>query len=235
MIPENSKVFIACPAYGGMIHAQTTASIFHAGIALSAANVQSAFATLSHPDIAEVRNVFITIFADSLIEATHILFVDADMRFRPEMILAMLGFDQPVVGCLYRKKEINLGFVGNDFAGGEVIRDGFKKMDDIGFGVTLIKREAIARMTGNDPKLIDRDIDRIAARHLIRNHGLQHMLRPFDKIGPKSEDISFCHRWRECGGEVWASAAFEVGHIGWHDYAGRYQDVMRAQPEPPKF
>ncbi len=35
---------------------------------------------------------------------THLLFIDADMGWRPELIEKMLAFDQPVVGCVYPKR-----------------------------------------------------------------------------------------------------------------------------------
>ena len=45
-----------------------------------------------------------------------------------------------------------------------------------------------------------------------------------------SEDYSFCHRWRQCGGEVWANISHPITHVGLHRYAGRYQDAMPRGP-----
>lgn len=234
MIPQNSKVFIACPAYGSAIMSETTASLFNLGTSLQRAGVPPALGFLDYPDVADARNVFLTIFYDSLKDATHILFVDHDMRFDPDLVFSMLDFNEPVVGCVYRKKQMQLEFVGNDFGGGNFVRGGFKRMDDIGFGVTLIQRSAVEGLLGIDG-LADANIDRLSCRHLIRNYGATRLIRAFDKMGQKSEDISFCHRWTGIGGEIWANISHEVGHIGRHEFVGRYQDVMQAQPAPPKF
>ena len=39
-----------------------------------------------------------------------------------------------------------------------------------------------------------------------------------------SEDFSFCQRWRQCGGEVWASATHTIQHIGNHAFEGNFHD-----------
>jgi hypothetical protein len=49
-------------------------------------------------------------------------------------------------------------------------------------------------------------------------HGLDRLIRVFDPIryenGYLSKDYAFCHRWRLCGGDVWAAADREVVHMG---------------------
>jgi hypothetical protein len=38
--------------------------------------------------------------------------------------------------------------------------------------------------------------------------------------------MSFCHRWRQSGGEVWANVRHPVGHIGPHEWLIRYEDYL---------
>jgi len=40
-----------------------------------------------------------------------------------------------------------------------------------------------------------------------------------------SEDYAFCHRWRQCGGTVYANVAHEISHVGLHRFAARYSDA----------
>ena len=35
-----------------------------------------------------------------------------------------------------------------------------------------------------------------------------------------SEDFSFCQRWVDIGGKVWANLEFELGHIGYKTFKG---------------
>jgi hypothetical protein len=65
---------------------------------------------------------------------------------------------------------------------------------------------------------------------------LPRLIRAFDPLvredGARlSEDFAFCHRWRTlCGGEVWASVAHQITHVGLHHFAARYSDTDPAGP-----
>jgi hypothetical protein len=60
---------------------------------------------------------------------------------------------------------------------------------------------------------------------------LPRLIRAFDPVvrsdGARlSEDFAFCHRWRTlCGGEVWASVAHRITHVGLHHFAARFSDT----------
>jgi hypothetical protein len=43
--------------------------------------------------------------------------------------------------------------------------------------------------------------------------------------------LSFCIRWRQCGGRVWASIGHKFSHVGPYDYAGRYLDSVEQQQQ----
>ena len=62
---------------------------------------------------------------------------------------------------------------------------------------------------------------------------LNRIIRVFDKIrdgGMRlSEDMAFCHRWRQCGGEIWANVNHKISHVGPFDYAIRYGGVLAAK------
>ena len=36
-----------------------------------------------------------------------------------------------------------------------------------------------------------------------------------------SEDWTYCHRWREIGGQIWTDVSIEITHSGMEDYKGR--------------
>ena len=46
---------------------------------------------------------------------------------------------------------------------------------------------------------------------------------------PLSEDISFCRRWRQAGGEIWADITSPVVHVGRNVQQGNYLDFYKAK------
>lgn len=226
-----TKIFVAVPAFGRQIISETCASLYHMGCAMTANGIHTSFASYTYPDIADLRNCYATIFHDFLKDYSHMLFVDADMKFPVELPFAMLALNEPVVGVLYRQKKLELEFVGHGL--GEETKHGFMKVDGIGFGITLIKREVIATMLEKGVAE-SASIERDAVKGILGTMGINRVIRAFDRLdvdgSKKSEDLSFCHRWKQCGGEIWANISYQVGHIGLHEYAGKYED-FRGQPD----
>jgi hypothetical protein len=65
----------------------------------------------------------------------------------------------------------------------------------------------------------------------VQSYELPHLLRPFSPVklpsgGELSEDLSFCWRWRQCGGDVWANVRHPIGHVGPFEWTIRYEDYL---------
>lgn len=185
------------------------------------------FAQMSYPDLEDLRAMFLSIFFDK-IDASHILFVDADMQFEPQLVLDMVDFDKPLVGCLYPKRTLPISWVGSKLEGEQVVESGFLKVEGIGFGVALISRDCVQAMIDGGHAEIDTDLDAHTAGKMLQSQGITRMIRAFDKIkipGRRlSEDFSFCYRHRQTGGDVWAATHHRVTHIGDYGFGARYVD-----------
>src|SRR5258705_2305761 len=52
---------------------------------------------------------------------------------------------------------------------------------------------------------------------------LTRLIRAFDPVAVDgarlSEDFSFCHRWRQCGGQIWADTAPAITPVGLYRFA----------------
>ena len=44
-----------------------------------------------------------------------------------------------------------------------------------------------------------------------------------------SEDFSFCQRWIDIGGQIWADFEIEMGHIGYKSFVGTVGKHLREQ------
>lgn len=234
------KVFTFVPAFGHMIQAVTFLTTHALQQALAAKGISGGITTMSFPDIAELRNMIITIWYDCM-DASHILFVDADMGFHPDLVLDMLMFDEPVVGTIYPQRKFPLSWAGSGT--GEAMterRGGFMKVEGVGMGCTLIRRDAIKTMLDQHPEMIDTRMQMHPAYGTLKAAGTERMIRCFDCIdiperGKVSEDLSFCIRWNRCGGTVWANINHRISHVGPHDFSARYLDSVEASQQLPQL
>lgn len=230
------KVFIALPAFGRTNCTETTMSLMSLGPVLAAHGITYYFATQTFPDIDELRNMLLTLWYDRLADAEHILMVDADMGFAPELVLDMFAFDQPMVGCLYPKKTNPISFVGRGKKSAPThVEQGFLEVEGCGFGVTLIRRDCVTAMLEQGAAKSDERLSTHTAGPLLAEWGVKRLIRAFDKIetehGKLSEDLSFCRRHRDCGGTVWANGHHSITHVGPYGFSGRFLDRLNA-PKP---
>jgi hypothetical protein len=240
---------IATPAYGEVFYTPYVSSMLSLTRVLQKRGIDFAFNAISYSEIAESRNFLLTHWYDTT-DASHLLFVDADMGFPAALITEMIDFDRPLVGAVYPKRALDVKRVAQiaaddkdagravakaqDFvlrarrgAGPARGQPGFLEVEACGSGLLLIQRACIDRMLEAMPQISDAQAK--TSSPLAKNLG--RLIRAFDVLfvnGMRlSEDFSFCHRWRHgCKGEVWASIAHEITHIGLHRFTGSYLEKM---------
>ncbi len=234
-------IFIFCPAFGQMITATTFLTTHALRALLGSKGIGGGISTLSFPDIAELRAMATTIWYDTMPNSTHILFIDADMGFPPELVTDMLMLDEPLTGTIYPQRKLPLSWAGSGTGGAVTERRGdFMAVEGVGFGCTLIRRDVIAAMIEKYPELIDTRLHLHPAGETLRQTGTNRLLRFFEKMdmpdrGVISEDLSFCIRWRNChpDNKVWAAIGHRISHVGPYDFAGRYLDVVEQAAAAP--
>lgn len=234
-----TDIFIAIPGFGQIISSATFLTTHALRAHLMNKGIGGGITTLSFPDIAELRSMFMTVWFDTMPQSSHILFIDSDMGFPPEMVSDMLLFNEPVVGAVYAQRKLPLSWAGSGCGDPVTERRGdFMKVEGVGFGCTLIRRDCVEKMVAAYPELIDTRLQLHPAGETLKQTGTTRLLRFFEKLdipdrGLVSEDLSFCIRWRKIGGDVWASIGHRISHVGPYDYSGRYLDVVEAQANQP--
>src|SRR5690348_7799861 len=103
-------VFIALPAFGQMISATTFLTTHALRAHLSSKGIGGGITTLSFPDIAELRSMFLTIWYDSMPQSDYLLQIDADMGFPPDLVTDMIMFDEPLIGTIYPQRKMPLSW-----------------------------------------------------------------------------------------------------------------------------
>ena len=209
------------------------------------------FSSVSGAVIAEVRNVIAAHFLKSGADA--LLMMDADQSFGRDSIETMIDLGKPMTGCIYPKRKLHWSNVNLEAAanidevlyqasdyvgklefsseGTANIINGFAKALHVGTGMLLIRREVFDRLMTRFPELNNRGF------HGDDYPGFEEynfgFFNHIDLEGEcaLSEDISFCQRWRDVGGEIWADVTSNSTHTGRYNFRGNYLDYLKAKGE----
>jgi hypothetical protein len=209
---------IGIPCYGGMVSEPTMTSFLRFTLLAAQAGLNWSLDTMVNESlVTRARNNLMAKMMTNT-QATHFMFIDADIRFQPESILSMLAYDKEVIGGLYPKKALPVNYVINLKPQTKIQGDIFT-VDTMGTGFLLFKRSVYEQLIKAHPET-----------KYVDDVGLGKQYEPmmysiFDcKIDERghylSEDWLFCRRWQELGGEIWAHSKVLLNHVGHYEYAG---------------
>jgi len=103
---KKHKLFIATPMYGGQCYGLYAKAALDTQTTLSKYGIECKFSFLFNESlITRARNYLVDEFLRS--GYTHLMFIDSDIHFNPQDIIALLALDKDVVGGPYPKKSIN--------------------------------------------------------------------------------------------------------------------------------
>lgn len=235
----NILLFIATPCFGGVVTTGYMSSILMLMQAAQQHGISVSINMLGRDSlITRSRNTLVSHFL-TMKEATHLMFIDADIAFDPELVLRMLAFDEDVVGGMYPAKALNweppaniagrepmntatLQYVGKFCEGDELERRGpFATGVYCATGFMMIKRQVFERLIEAHPERT------YTSDHVYSpsNGGRQYHALFECMIDPGtreylSEDFGFCRMWRNLGGKIWLDVEGSLTHTGPHDFVG---------------
>jgi len=175
-------------------------------------------------------------------DSTHLLFIDADIGFEPEQVFRLLDFDKDITAAVYPIKRLDWQKISRlaeakrtpletaalsymiEFAGNERIQviNGFAKVHYAGTGFLMIRRSALLAMIDHYPELRydhDHKPDDKQAGSPYRSALFNCLIDEATKVY-LSEDFSFCKRWTDMGGEIWADLESRLTHVGTLSFRG---------------
>lgn len=244
---ENTKpsLFIATPMYGGMCSGWYLQSILEMTNILGQAGVVCKYSFMFNESlITRARNALAHQFIKN--DTTHLLFIDADIKFRPQDILKMLEADKEIICGIYPKKEINWFTVKQAMDRG-VENDKLKyytgsfvvnlanyvgevtvpvnepvEIFNGGTGFMLIKREVFEKLSPLVPSYSN-DVGDLSGQMAEREEIKEFFATSIEPETNRllSEDYHFCKIWRKAGGKVWAAPWASMGHMGSYLFEGQ--------------
>jgi hypothetical protein len=228
-----TKLYIGTPAYGCLLNNGYLASLISLRSACVERGVEMLVDFLGNESlIPRARNLIAEKFAQS--DATHLLFIDADVAFHHDAVFSMLEADKDVICSVYPKKlylwdkwernlnpeepafqrclDFNLNIkIGEKPVEREAGR--YVEVLDAATGFLMIKREVILKMQ-------DAFKDALGCKNDVQGYSVDEYVAIFDcMIDPEtrrylSEDYAFCRRWQQLGGKIYADIANVLGHEG---------------------
>lgn len=239
------KIMIATPCFGGLLHQDYILSVMRL---MDYAAYTGAFSLSlkfvgNDSLVSRARTTLASLFMDDP-QATHMMFIDADISFQPEQFHRLLLADKDFAGAFYPVKSMDwkgaeerlragepfpqaaFRYVGTLCDGGEVKYDehGFATASYVGGGFQLIRRSVFERLFAANPQL------KIRRTHVLFDNGYQSqnlygLFDTFidDKGDYLSEDYAFCKRFRDIGGEIWLDLKSRLTHTGAHDFIGNFE------------
>ena len=175
-------------------------------------------------------------------DATHLLFVDADIGFAPEQAFRLLHFDADVTAAAYPAKQFNWPLLakllreehkaaeaasfnyvlGVEHTEAVTVRDGFARVRYAGTGFLMLRRAALLKLCAAHPELRYRGVQATDDRSRDNPYRVALFDCMIDPVSGAylSEDFAFCRRWTELGGEIWLDVHSQLTHLGAYAFAG---------------
>lgn len=242
-------IVVATPCFGGNVTTVYTTSLLALQQACMQRQIDISFKLIGGDAlITRARNIAVQQFLATP-TATHLLFIDADIGFSSEQVFALLAADKDVCGAIYPLKRLEweriraqaqagvsdirssaLSYVVDLLDPTQIPqREEFFRVRYIGTGFMMIKRDVFVRMAERYPETRFRTIH--VGSNIDIAQAEAHAF--FDcVIDPESgvylsEDYTFCKRWLDMGGEIWADADSRLIHVGASAFEGDLMTMLR--------
>ena len=235
----NLHLVIGTPMYGGMCTSEYTQSLLNLSESANKSDVKLTTIFLGNESLIQRGRNTVAHHFMNLPDATHLLFIDADIKFRTEDIVRMIQADKSLI----------IGPVGlKGYNWDEIRQAAINGEDDIGRtggvfninklpGIDMVDENTPFEIEhgGNAFMMIRRDVFETLKPHtpIYTNGGrsLPDGVEIFDYFRVEinkdtnhllSEDYFLCHSYRQVGGKVWCAPWVETGHFGSHLFNGKY-------------
>lgn len=224
LFPGKQHVFLATPSYDGKVGHSYTVSLATSLVALQAAGIGVTYSLMGgncHVD--DARNGLVREFM--LTDCTDLVFLDSDIGWRGEDLIAMLLHNRDMVAGVYPKKtpdgmpvEFPITMPPNHPIYSDA--DGLVEVLGVPTGFLRIRRNVI--------------------EHLLESHGQRKYVgqgakegdmpytilfeRTYEAGARRSGDYAFCRKWISEGGKIYVDPRYMFVHEGEKEWSGTLGD-----------
>jgi len=209
---------IAAPAYDGTItvwHASSLSETCKLGLTKDI-NVFCIY--MSYDSLVQrARNDIVQLALE--LKVDDLVFIDADVDWKPKDFFKLLDYDVDVVGGVYRKK-------GDEEQYPVKLKDNKCHIEDNG----LVEVDGIpmgfARITKRALEMIWKESREYREPHKEKPIRMVFDISISEDGELVSEDISFCKKWESAGGKLYLDPNIELAHVGTKRWVGNFMDYI---------
>lgn len=230
-------IVIGTPCYGGQMCTEYTQSLLALKEACMQYGIKMTCIFLGNESLIQRGRNTIAHHFLQMEDATHLMFIDADQRFRANDIALMIKADKGIIGGPVPMKGIDWNRVRqgavlnhpnlaaltgifnlNKLDGHDMVSpDQPFQVEHIGTGFMLIRRDVFEDLKPHTQTYKN------GGASIAPDEEVHDFFRVQVEDGKLlSEDYHFCHEYRKHGGTVWAAPWCELGHFGAYCFSGVY-------------
>lgn len=229
-----THIVIGTPCFGGNVTSVFAISLLRLQEACRGRDIDVSFCLVGGDAlITRARNLVVQQFMANPL-ATHLLFIDADIGFTPEQVFSLVEQDKEVCGAIYPLKRLDWGRIAGmaradtanlpaaalnyvvDLLDDSDLSPPFLQVRHIGTGFMMVQRSVFLRMAAHYPETRFGDVHTATTGALDGDftYALFDCIIDRDSGTYLSEDYTFCKRWTEMGGSIWAQRDSRLTHVG---------------------
>lgn len=252
---RKSHVHYCTPCYGGQVTEPFFRSWSRGHMMFTKYQIPYTVTTSANESLISRARCHMVAYFMANPDATHLMFIDADINFDPVDILHMIQHDKDIIVGAYPKKELDWDSMKSYVERGAdtsvlkdtaanyalnfewefdednnatiQIEDGLVKLKDAATGFMLIKREVIEKMMDAYPELYFNNDLNLADTFTPYTYLFFDCMHEPETKRYLSEDYAFCRRWQAIGGEVWLDPIVKLDHVGHYTFNGNVSKMFR--------
>lgn len=223
--PASKRVFLATPSYTGKLDANYVYTLLQSMDELRASGIEIEHFVLSyHCHVDDSRNSIVRDFL--LSNCQELVFLDADVSWKPSELVKLIGHDRDVVAGVYPKRtRFDEEYPVYVKPGTELIADsdGLVEVYGAPTGFMKIKRHVIEKMAeaNKNRRYLGRGTRAGKEPYTII---FERILEGLHRWGG---DYNFCRKWIEMGGKVFVDPEMILFHTGEEVFGGTLGDYWR--------
>lgn len=213
------RAFLAIPTFDGKLHGPCLYSLLQSLPLLEKANIgYDVFVLGGNCHVDDARNGCVREFM--LTDCTDLVFIDADVGWRPKDLVTLLSYDRDIVAGVYPKKSDEEDFPVHFPSDTEIWSDadGLIEVHGAPTGFMRIRRNVLELMC---EKFKHKQYH--GQNQDDPNKGTPYTIlfeRTFDQGYRLSGDYAFCFKWRFLGGKVYVDPNMLFVHEGLKEWGG---------------
>lgn len=209
--PDRWDVLVCTPAYDGKVDTDYSQSLAEAAFCSPLYHIKMNASVMGNGAFIDLaRNIFVKMFLEQFPDATHLFFIDADLKFPASAFVGLVRSGLPICAGVYRRRQepedYPVKFAEHPKEGGLWVDDDWIMADRVPTGFLCISRKVLEEMSADAEQLKIHGQDGMVPKLFYTKIDEEHRF-----VG---EDFCFSDDYRKKYGKpipIWTNIDFSHG------------------------